>query len=252
MIHEGLHETDSNKILGQVESTLTKLEARCGTGSDTQELQEVVRGIFNLVGDKYCAEELQRYLVCLTPVTRFSIFVLVLLPRMTIILAVMLMGCVWLTATDRFDSLILNALALEFVVNVDNLLYTMFFPVSMHNQVENMKVAMPGATTFFSPRSSQVGAEMKKKGMPSDLPGICRSFSYLALVVSFVYCFQAFQPVIPGFQQDLMSACEPFVDAWSSPRYGISRVQKIFSCIMGQEDCFPYGKPAVPDALDDN
>jgi hypothetical protein len=242
MIHEGLHDSDSNVTLAKIENSLTSLEATVAS-NDVQQLTEVTRRMLELIQDKYTDENTSRYLVCLTQTTRLSIFVLVLFPRMIIILSVMTMGCIWLTATDRFDSLILNALALEFVVNVDNLLYTMFFPVSIHSKVENMKVAIPGGSS--ASRMTQVSSEPNRRE-PSDVSGICRSFFYLVLVISFVLAFQSFQPVLPGFKEDLDEPCEPFVEAWSSPRYGFDRMSRIFACMLNKEECFPYGNPGQP------
>jgi len=141
MIHEGLHESDSHDILRKIEYSLGSVDDN--VQGDTALLAETCARLYELVSDKFTEASSEKYLVCLTPLTRISIFALVLVPRMIIILSLMFMGCVWLISTDRFDSLILNALALEFVVNVDNLLFTMFFPVSLHSAVENLKVAMP-------------------------------------------------------------------------------------------------------------
>merc|ERR1712003_246141 len=44
----------------------------------------------------------------------------------------------------KFENLILNALALEFVVSIDNLLFMMYFPVSIRDQLEHLRVAPPG------------------------------------------------------------------------------------------------------------
>jgi len=240
MIHEGLHETDSHTNLAKIELALASVGEKA-TGEVAQ-LCGAVLQMYELVSDKYTVEQSQRFLVCLTPVTRIGIFCLVLVPRMVVILALMLMGCVWLTATDRFDSLILNALALEFVVHVDNLLFSMFFPVSLHAQVENLKVAIPGEGDGQQRMATmQSGLDLSHSGQSSDKGGYYRSFFYLVLVSTFVIFFQAFQPVIPGFSQDLDEACAPFVSTWSTPRFGLDSMAEIFECIMGEETCFPYG-----------
>lgn len=256
MIHEGLHESDSHDIIRGIECSLGAIDD--GVQGDVALLAETCAKLYELVSDKYTDASSDKYLVCLTPVTRISIFVLVLVPRMFIVLALMIMGCVWLTATDRFDSLILNALALEFVVNVDNLLFTMFFPVSLHAQVENLKVAMPseresdGTVSRGSVSPTSKDREVQTAGKPkSDVAGYYRSLFYLLMVAGFVIIFQAFQPVIPGFSQDLNAACQDYINEWSKPRYGFSHIAKILDCMIGRETCFPYGTAASSAQLND-
>jgi len=251
MIHKGLHETDTNERFRRIENVLARLDERAV--GDTALLSESMLRLYELLSEKYSETQEHRYLVCLTPITRISIFVLVLVPRMVIIVSLMTMGCVWLTATDRFDSLILNALALGFVVNVDNLLYSMFFPVSLQGHVESFKVAVPEAQLdgdkFHNARSGHVSSTSLGSGDDkSEIAGYYRSFFYLAMVTVFVVIFQAFQPVIPGFGQDLEQACQAYIDTWSSPRYGLPELSKITACIMGTDTCFPYGQAGYQPA----
>lgn len=257
MIHEGLKETDSHDSLTRIEQRLDELHS--DLSGDMALLAEICARLHEVIGDNIGdSGSDEKYLVCLTPITRFSIAALVLVPRMLIIISLMIMGCIWLTATDRFDSLILNALALEFVVKVDNLLFLLFFPVSLHGQVENLKVAMPledehGFDEFsehaFGGAANGLQKEAQEllkaaKGALTDISGYYRSFVYLAMVVVFVAAFQLLQPVVPGYDWDITEACVEYIDQWSTPKYGLSHANKIISCILGKEACFPYG-PAV-------
>merc|ERR1719487_1673465 len=52
--------------------------------------------------------------------TYTTLFILVVLPKTLICIFLTCIGCQWLTATESFADLILNALALEFIINIDN------------------------------------------------------------------------------------------------------------------------------------
>lgn len=251
MIHEGLHDTESRVQLEKVTTTLAGLQHRHAAG-DLSELTDAVKKLHDLVSDKYVSEQTYQYLVCLTPLTRLSIFVLVLVPRMVIILLLMSLGCVWLTATDRFSDLILNALALEFVVNIDNLLFNMFFPASLHHEVDCLKLAIPAHAISQDMPTTPKGAGLADKEKAArDKRGYYRSLMYLITVTAFVYVFQRFQPVIPGFEHDLHDACKDYISAWSSPKYGVGTVSEIVSCILGRSECFPYASSGS-DRFDDD
>merc|ERR1712224_1012172 len=69
-------------------------------------------------------------IIGLTCCTRFCLYVLVVIPKFSICLLLTHIGCRWLTATESFSDLILNALALEFVIGVDENILEFFLPQS--------------------------------------------------------------------------------------------------------------------------
>jgi len=70
-------------------------------------------------------------IVRLTPLVRMFLYGILLLPKCVINLVLLVLGTMWLAATDKFEDLILNAVALEFVISIDELLFRAFIPVSV-------------------------------------------------------------------------------------------------------------------------
>merc|ERR1719311_236936 len=78
-------------------------------------------------------------LVALNCMTRFFIWMLMLLPKLIIIAALFMEGCIWLAATESFADLILNSLALTFVLDIDSVIFTCFLPERMAKNLARMK-----------------------------------------------------------------------------------------------------------------
>lgn len=241
MIRDTLHDSDPRVVIERAQGHLDK----CSDNPDVSELVHVSRTLLELAKDS--SVDPFKYCVCLTPITRFLTYVLVLLPRLFIILVLMSVGCMWLLATDKFDSLILNALALQFIVEVDNLLGTMFFPVSLHSQVEQFKIATPGSPQI----RKSISVHQFKSGM-EDLPGYFRSILYFCMVMATVFVHAKLQPVLPGFSGDLEEACRPYIERWSAPKFGFAQLHLIYDCVMGTEQCFPFGSAEDSDSHDSN
>ncbi|CAE8616778.1 unnamed protein product, partial [Polarella glacialis] len=67
----------------------------------------------------------------LTPLVRGLVYGVIILPKLGISILLLLIGTVWLSATDSYADLILNAVALEFVINIDELLFQAMMPSSI-------------------------------------------------------------------------------------------------------------------------
>merc|ERR1712216_103915 len=138
-------------------------------------------------------------------------------------------GCKWLTATESFSDLILNALALEFIVGIDELLFESAFPESMVIFVEHM---------FLAPVKSLMPTTKQEKAaaMRTDY---YRSMILTTIVVVFVvsYLFM-FQQVIPGFNwyRDIGDRCREYFDeTFEEP----CKAWTVWP--FAKNDCFEYG-----------
>jgi len=156
-------------------------------------------------------------LLCLSKTTRFSIWLVIFLPKIGIVAFLTYTGMVWLTATQSFADLILNALALEFVINIDDVLYSSFFPKNLVDCVGKMKIANPA---------------LEESEKEDSLAGYWRSVYYLSIMFAFVIIYLLFlQPVLPGYSRDFGYYCSDFLAEELSPK-----------CAMGShKDCFPFG-----------
>eukprot|EP00928_Gymnodinium_smaydae_P039759 TRINITY_DN27089_c0_g1_i3.p1 TRINITY_DN27089_c0_g1~~TRINITY_DN27089_c0_g1_i3.p1 ORF type:complete len:463 (-),score=57.44 TRINITY_DN27089_c0_g1_i3:154-1542(-) len=237
MIHVGLQDSYSDILAKKLEEVVGHISNRKNVSLDTSQMADAMKIVLEMYGET-SKRETNYHLVCLTPLTRAAVYCLVLVPRLGIILLLMLVGSIWLTATARFDSLILNALALEFIVEVDNLLFTLVFPISLHQQVEGLKVAMPVCT------AKKTGVLTLHHLIPrtsDEVHGYFRSMGYLLGVFAFVVIFRFYQPVLPGFKGDLSEACTPYIASWTTPKYGLQQLSRIWECVVGRDNCFPYG-----------
>merc|ERR1719401_2196783 len=80
------------------------------------------------------------WIVSLTPFVRWALLLMILVPKLLIGAALMMLGMIWLSATESFGELILNAVALEFVINIDDHLFEALLPKSYREDM--LKVQM--------------------------------------------------------------------------------------------------------------
>jgi len=144
--------------------------------------------------------------------------VFICLPKLLVTLYIGWVGLTWLTATQSFRELLLNALALEFVTNIDELVVLCAFPESTLEYIRSTKLAMPAPAKTEAEQVGQVR---------SDYHG---SLILMLLTGLFVYCYIYYlQQVIPFYEGDLnIQLCSRF--------YSGSRI-----CGPFQKGCFPYG-----------
>merc|ERR1739845_13727 len=85
------------------------------------------------------------YIVRLTTPVRYLLYFLLLLPKLFVNFCLCYVGWIWLTATDSVPDLILNCVALGFVVNIDELLFEGLVPETMQNNIKITNLSLPGS-----------------------------------------------------------------------------------------------------------
>ncbi|CAJ1443387.1 unnamed protein product [Effrenium voratum] len=165
--------------------------------------------------------EIERWeIVAVNKTAQFLLTVLVLLPKMVVALVLLVIGCRWLAATQSFADLILNALALEFVINIDELMYEAFTPRSLRNVIELTKLAL-------------VTASQKQPTLETTGQLLRNMFFVVALLVwSFMY-LNYLQQVLPSFPHDIHDHC--------SSRF-FSKYSVLCPVFGNSEECFPFGR----------
>mmetsp|Transcript_21687 Transcript_21687/g.74517 ORF Transcript_21687/g.74517 Transcript_21687/m.74517 type:complete len:410 (+) Transcript_21687:158-1387(+) len=83
-----------------------------------------------------------RYVVGFTPITRLSLVFFVAVPKMGISIVLLWLGCEWLSATIKFESLVMNTVAMAFICNIDEILFEAVLPKSHREEVENIDFMM--------------------------------------------------------------------------------------------------------------
>ena len=74
--------------------------------------------------------------------SRFVVMSVVCLGRATIAVVLLIAGSVWLARTTSISELMLNAVALESVLHVDEFLFSSFMPTLIQNAVQNLPAAV--------------------------------------------------------------------------------------------------------------
>jgi hypothetical protein len=160
---------------------------------------------------------------CLNMKGKVGLFVMVWLPKFIIGISLSLMGSVWLMASENIGDLILNSLALGFVVRVDELIAMSFFPKKMIEDIEDLCLLLPG-----DPEKNE-DELMKTRAY---------AFFQQSLVIGFamgvVQCVVTFQPVLPNYAYDVSTVCVDYIN------------QQIPWCHPFRNDCFPYGVSLEP------
>lgn len=159
----------------------------------------------------------------LTPFVRWSLYIVILLPKILICIGLLLIGLVWLTATDDFSDLILNAVSLEFVINIDNILFSACLPDSLIERIRVTKFCKFKRTV---PRTL---AQQESETMRDLVSSAGYFFGSILFVYSFMTIGQTVPllGVFPGYDHDI-----------HCPAY-FEKITRQF-CQAGQE-CFPFG-----------
>lgn len=157
--------------------------------------------------------------------TRVILYVIVVVPKLGVCMLLMVIGCQWLTATESFSDLILNALALEFVIGIDEQILQFFLPKRAADTVGN--------TVFAYPSKGPPTEEDDLRAMESDYH---RNIFYFVCCFCFTLLYLLkFQWVLPDYGRDIGPHC----GAWYENRF-------IPKCDWFEKGCFPHGNTTKP------
>mmetsp|Transcript_15560 Transcript_15560/g.48984 ORF Transcript_15560/g.48984 Transcript_15560/m.48984 type:complete len:496 (-) Transcript_15560:103-1590(-) len=84
----------------------------------------------------------QEHVTNLTPQIRILIFLVVMLPKILITVILGCLGTVWLSSTSNLTDVILNSVALEFIIQIDELLFDAVVPTTTKKEVGNFKLTL--------------------------------------------------------------------------------------------------------------
>mmetsp|Transcript_3480 Transcript_3480/g.7034 ORF Transcript_3480/g.7034 Transcript_3480/m.7034 type:complete len:349 (-) Transcript_3480:464-1510(-) len=115
------------------------------------------------------------------------------LPRLAIDGILLWLGCRWLTATDTFTDVLLNAMALEFILLLKDLLYEAVVPMRDKHDTRTMLIPMPGS----------------RPDAMSFLGTFLLAFVVVAWVCAYILCLQQ---VLPEYRWDVHRICEDFIN----------------------------------------
>lgn len=206
-----------------------------------------------VTGDPGEAAEIS--IVALTRPVKIATYVLVCLPKTCICLVLMKEGMEWLTATTKFEDLVMNAVAMDFVLNIDELLYQVILPSEKKTEVEDIDFKLPARHCTREDEERREKSEMRT--------GYRDSTVYVIFSVMLVYIYSHFlQNVLPPVIDDVREVCNGWIKgrspvcsnsilkydlhklfAWMSLSFPgfIRKILEWAADALDDESCYPYG-----------
>lgn len=136
----------------------------------------------------------------LTRPVKAALCIFVLIPRLFITLILLWLGCRWLLATNNFADLVLNAVALEFVLCLKDSLYLGLMSNRNKNDLKNTQIAPP------------------EKYSVASIGSFTGSISWFLFAVIFVWSYigiphhmEGWQTVLPEYRWDVQHVCLPWI-----------------------------------------
>jgi len=164
-------------------------------------------------------------IIGMTCCSRFLLYVLVILPKLAINIILAGIGLQWLTSTENFADLILNALALEFVIGIDEQILEFFLPARCSQTLESTKFAYPSKGSMSS--------DEELRAMVWDYS---RNIFYFCVTAALTFAYLNYgQQVLPFHTFDIKEHC----GLWFSNRFTPK-------CAMFEHGCFPFGHGKSP------
>jgi len=163
--------------------------------------------------------------VKLTWQSRLALYLFLLLPKLLIAVVLTFVGTVWLTASGSFSDLILNSVALEFVIAIDEILFEGLLPESIKKDIENTKLVMP------KPKKSGDENEDARKKEEQIKAGFTRSTGYAVVIMVGVLIFVTYGQCVP-----VIGVFPGYLDDAQCGAWWKAKTTEI--CEVGKE-CFP-------------
>eukprot|EP00419_Tripos_fusus_P024059 CAMPEP_0172719248 /NCGR_PEP_ID=MMETSP1074-20121228/75398_1 /TAXON_ID=2916 /ORGANISM="Ceratium fusus, Strain PA161109" /LENGTH=389 /DNA_ID=CAMNT_0013544583 /DNA_START=145 /DNA_END=1314 /DNA_ORIENTATION=- len=182
-------------------------------------------------------DEVKVYITALKPVVRCLMICLVVLPKIVISVALMGLGMRWLSATTSFHELIMNAVAMTFVTQIDELLYHFALPSSYRTQVADIDFSIQDVTP----------EEIEREAWLSYV----RSAFYCVLSIVLVPIYaEIIQDILPSTVYHLVSNCREWQEQHTSLKCHTTfqeAMQKLFTEGLGNAtevppSCYPFGR----------
>lgn len=136
------------------------------------------------------------YVTGITTGVRITLLLAVLGPRLFIEVKLLFLGWRWLSASSNFADMVLNSLALGFVVNIDELIFHSVLPVTQQKQIAD--------TSFFQeekPKDLEKVEQQERKGY-------YRTLVFVSVLLSVMFLYgEVLQTVLPPGLSVLSDAC---------------------------------------------
>jgi len=209
----------------------------CWTFSCANEIRkcdQLTTDIYNMPSCETAEEQMQAseddslFIIALTKSSKMLCILCVCIPKLAISLVLQWLGSEWLSATIKFENLVMNAVAMAFIVEVDEMLFETMLPLHVRKRVEdiNFYAVMPTKTP------EQEHAENQK--------AYRKSVAYLVAALLFVFLYaEFFQNVLPSNVRKVQPLCGPVLLEMSTPI--CDGWDLFFKGMPVEETCYPLG-----------
>jgi len=161
------------------------------------------------------ASKVENNIICLNVKGKVGLICIVFIPKIVICGMLTVTGCIWLMTSLCYADLILNSLALAFVLKVDELLAEVFFPNHFLAEVDDLAFVLPGD-------ESDADTQMDTRTWEYFYCSLSIFGSMMAVEMLIL-----FQPVMPGYVYDVPGACMSYLN------------EQLPWCAPWALDCFP-------------
>jgi len=148
---------------------------------------------------------------------RYAIYVLIWLPRLFVSCCLLVLGTMWLASTACVEDLILNSVALEFVLEVDKTLFGTILPAGVGKRIENLRLAH-----FKDPNPSHAYLR--------SLAYVAFNFGGVVLYLSPIGQRIPYVNVLPQYANDALC-----------PKFWAEQGNRLCG-FWSTENCYPYGE----------
>jgi len=168
-----------------------------------------------MVVDRAETEHVENLIVCLRLRSKLFGMIFIYLPKYFVVFVLLVLGGLWLISADSIGDLILNSLALAFVVTVDEMIAKAYFPSFFFQSLKALAFVCPDQPT------DPVQASQERQN------NFLKQAFFLALSAIVMEIVIRYQPVVPNYQSDVTTACMAYIK------------NRVPFCVYGQTDCFP-------------
>eukprot|EP00929_Paragymnodinium_shiwhaense_P059128 TRINITY_DN295_c0_g1_i1.p1 TRINITY_DN295_c0_g1~~TRINITY_DN295_c0_g1_i1.p1 ORF type:complete len:456 (+),score=59.51 TRINITY_DN295_c0_g1_i1:36-1403(+) len=185
--------------VGEVRSTISAFRSYIVNTKNVSRMRDALQDLDDELDDTHPDN---RWVIDgLTAQVKAVIIGCVLLPRLLVTLVLLWLGCRFLAATNDFGEMVLNAVALEFVLLIKDLLYRTIVPDRNKREIEKINIR-PSQMVEYASFWAYLGTF---------------SWAFVAVAWIFYYVFWL-QLVLPQYRWDVRALCSPWLEA----KYGAS------------------------------
>jgi hypothetical protein len=171
-------------------------------------LKSSTKSVLQALPSEVTEEEPARVVVGLTSAVKVVVSILIFVWASTAI-DILWLGCRWLEATGKFDDLVGNAVALEFILYVENLLYWAWSSFRQKQDLQSFK---------FVP-----AWERERVGWFVVFAAAIWAFLACSWVYLYMYHLQS---VLPTYKWDVQAVCQDLLDRVQKKEFHIKPVAK--------------------------